>query len=146
MGWSVAVQPAAAGISWCRSDPVVLFTVEDGGLLGSAVLADIFVSAPLPILLNVTGPNQVVVTTPPGVSAVLAISDLGFGRGEVVTFQQSDTLTRTESGFQTEVAVYVPARKDLAVEVNVAPRILGLLWPASAAGRTNQWIVFRTTI
>lgn len=145
LAWMVAVQPAAAGISWCRSDPVVLFTVPNGGLLGSGVLADIFVSAPLPILLNVTGPNEVVVTTPPGVDAALAVNDLGFGRGERVTFQNSSDLAITERGIEIEIAVFVPAKKDLAVEVQFAPRVLGLLWPDTASGRTNEWIVLSTT-
>lgn len=145
LAWTVAVPPAAAGISWCRSDPVVLFTIPNGGLLGSVVLADIFVSAPLSILLSVTGPNEIVVTTPPGVQAVLSISDLGFGRGERVSFKTSSDLAITGDGVEIEIAVLVPATKDLPVEVHFAPRVVGLLWPDTASGRTNQWIVLSTT-
>src|SRR5688572_20747812 len=111
LAWTLAVQPAAAGISWCRSDPVVLFTIPNGGLVGSVVLADVFVSAPLTILGSVTGPNQVVVTTPPAVKALLSINDLGFGRGERVSFKTSSDLAITGDGVEIEISVLVPSTK-----------------------------------
>jgi hypothetical protein len=132
------VAGAAASKGWCRTDPVVLI---DGAI------ADIFVSAPLTAPLQVTGPTEVVVTVPVGVETAVVLTDLGFGRGETVTFKESKRLRRTAEGVQVKVAVRVPARDDaMPVRVEFAPRILGILWPDSAEGTANDWVVLRSTI
>jgi hypothetical protein len=133
----VATMPTVeAARAWCRTDPVVLI----GGQL-----ADVFVMAPPTAPLKVTGPNQVVITVPTGVPAKLVLKDLGFGRGEVVTFKESDRLRVTEDGIELIVKVYVPARDDaMPVRVEFAPRIVGILRPASAEGTANQWITLKT--
>jgi hypothetical protein len=122
---------AAAGRGWCRSDPVVLL---DG------VPADIFSSAPLTALLEVTGPTQIIVTAPQGVAAQLLIAGVGFGRGERVTFAHSPHLQRTATGIEVTVAVFVPARADFAVTIDFSPRLIDVLTPMSAAGQANDWI------
>lgn len=135
------VQGTDAQRAWCKTDPIV---VIDGAT------ADIFVSAPLGSLLQavltVTGPNQIVVTVPQGVNAWLLLSDLGFGRGNVVTFAQSPNLRVTADGIEVRVATYVPATGSFPVRVEFAPRLLGLLSPASAEGTTNTWITLTTTL
>lgn len=126
-------RPAAASKAWCRTDPVIMV---DG------YLSDIFVAGPLTALLTVTGPTQIVVTVPVGVSAWQVLPDLGFGRGTNVTFQESPSLTKTSRGAEVQVAVYVPSSDpEMPVRVEVAPRLLGLLWPVSADGTANEWIV-----
>jgi hypothetical protein len=134
---ALQVQGATAGLGWCRSDPVVTI---DGRL------ADIFVSAPLDAPLKVTGPTKIVVTVPVGVEARLVLADLGFGKGEEVSFAQSRALKKTATGIEVQVAVYVPATDGtMPVKVEFAPGLLGLLRPASAQGTANAWVVLNTT-
>ena len=128
--------PASAGRAWCRSDPVVIIN-------GS--IADVFISSSLLAPLQVTGPTQVVITLPENAS-ILAISDLGFLHGEVVTVKRSSALHVTAQGVEFMIDVYVPAKNTaLPVTVDFAPRILGILWPASASGTSNQWIHLAVT-
>src|SRR3954463_8012586 len=89
-------QPSLAGRGWCRSDPLVLI----GG-----ILVDIFCTAHLTTMLRVTGPTQIVITTPPGVPASLVLGGIGFGRGEKVSFGQSDQLLKVGSVVDVEVEV-----------------------------------------
>ena len=129
---------AAASKSWCRTDPIVLI---DGHV------TDIFVAAPLTAPLLVTGPTQVVVTVPSGVDAWLVLADLGLGRGEEVSFEESDEIRETRQGVEVRVAVYVPATDDaMPVMVEVAPRLLGILWPDRAEGVANEWVVVESLV
>jgi hypothetical protein len=134
----VVSAPASAGFGWCRSDPVVLI---DGHI------ADIFVTGPLTAPLQVTGPNEIVITTPPDVDSYLVLSTLGFGRGEIVRFETSPSLKRTASGVEVKVAVYVPATdSSMPVGVEFAPDVVGVLWPERVEGTANSWVVLRTVI
>jgi hypothetical protein len=136
-----ASRGADAHRAWCRTDPIVII---DGAIV------DIFVSAPLgdlvKAILTVTGPNKIVVTVPQGVKAWLLLSDLGFGRGNTVTFAQSPDLQRTADGVQVKVEVFVPAKGSFPVRVDFAPRILGILAPESAEGVTNSWFSLTTDL
>ena len=134
----LAVPGVGAGRGWCRSDPVVLIDGE---------VADVFVLAPLDAPLKVTGPTEIVITTPVGVEADLVLAGPGFGQGEEVRFAESRRLRRTATGIEVEVKVYVPATDDaMPVLVEFAPRIVGILWPASAEGTANAWVTLRTSI
>lgn len=42
------------------------------------------------------------------------------------------------------IAVRAPARADLPLALEFAPRVLGLLWPETAEGRTNRKVVMET--
>jgi hypothetical protein len=128
-----------AGRTWCRTDPLVII----GG-----VLADVFVSGPLSAPLKVTGPNRIVVTVPKGVPALLVLNDpIGFGRGNNFRFAESRKLRQTDEGIEIKIEVFVPARSDaMPVRVEFAPRILGLLWPESAAGNANAWVKLRSKL
>jgi hypothetical protein len=129
---ALAPRGADAARAWCRTDPIIAI---DGHL------TDVFIDGPLTAPLKVTGPNQIVVTTPLGVPAWLVLSDLGFGRGHVVTFEKSDRLQVTDDGIEVKVRVYVPARDDsMPVRLNFSPRLLGILWPERAEGTANEWI------
>ena len=128
---------AAAIRTWCRTDPVVAIDGE---------LADVFVAAPANAPLLVTGPNRIVVKVPPGVRARLVASDVGFGKGEEVTFEESRKLRVTDDGIEVRVEVYVPATDDdMPVRVEFAPRVVGILSPASAEGTANAWVSLQTT-
>lgn len=81
LAWTVRSATAIRG--WCRSDPLILI---DGHL------ADIVCDAPLEALFKVNGPTQIVVTVPHGVQANLVLAGPGFGRGEQVSFANSDLL------------------------------------------------------
>lgn len=130
---AVTTSGAFAGRLWCPTDPVVIINGN---------VADVFVSSTVLASLSVTGPTQVVITVPDGVST-LGIPDLGFLRGEVLTFKHSSDLQVTPDGIQMQIAVYVPAGASLPVKVDFAPRILGILWPSSAIGTSNQWITLK---
>ncbi len=94
-----------------------------------------------------TGPTQIVVTTPRDVHAVLILSTLGFGRGEVVAFEQSPSLKISAEGIDLRIQVFVPATDDaMPVLVEFAPRILGILAPVTAEGTANDWISFRVVL
>ena len=129
--------PASAGRAWCRTDPIMIINGN---------IADLFISSSLLAPFQVTGPTQVVVTLPQGVS-ILAIPDLGFLHGEKITVKHSDDLQVTQKGIELMFDVYVPAKSTaLPVTVDFAPRILGILWPTSASGTSNQWIHLAVTL
>jgi hypothetical protein len=132
LGFLARVPTAEAGKGWCRSDPVVII---DGQI------ADVFVGSTLDALITTTGPIRIVVTVPPGTSTTYVISDLGFGHGYDFSFAESPDLVATDDGVPVNVDVYVPATKDsLPVSVFFAPRLLGILRPASADGYANSWV------
>jgi hypothetical protein len=116
---------------WCRSDP---FIVIEG------VVVDIFCTAPLDAPLYVTGPTEIVVSVPVGVSAALVVAGVGFGRGEVVHFKEANRLKKSAEGLQVEVEVYVPASSEFPIGVEFARNLVGILDPVLAEGITNEWI------
>ena len=130
--------PAGASRQWCRTDPVV---AVDGAV------ADVFVSGPLEAPLLVTGPTLVVVPVPAGVDARLVASDLGFGRGVAVSFAEARWLKARDGRAEVQVEVLVPASDAaMPVLVEVAPRVVGVLRPASAEGVANRWVTVRTAV
>ncbi len=132
----LAVPSASAGFrGWCRTDPLISLDGE---------LANIFVSAPFKMLVKNSGPVDYVVTVPEGVKAHLILLGVGFGRGERCRFQTSRKLKKTEEGIEVRIEVKVPARADLPLALEFAPRVLGLLWPETAEGRTNRKVVMET--
>jgi hypothetical protein len=132
---SLTPHGTSASVGWCRSDPVVMFETD---------LADIFVAAPPAVLLKVTGPTEIVVTIPEGVSASVVTYGQGFGRGESITIVSSPDLQKTTSGIQVRIDVLVPATENLPIRVEFAPRVVGILSPASANGFANTWVSLST--
>jgi hypothetical protein len=130
-------QLAHAVRGWCRSDPLI--AVED-------VLVDIFCLAPPTTPLHVTGPTEIVVSVPVGVRTALIVAGVGFGRGERVRFKEERRLKQSAAGLQVKVEVYVPADRKLPIEVEFAPRIVGILNPDRAEGVTNNWITLATRL
>jgi hypothetical protein len=122
---------AEASRGWCRSDP---FIAIEGAVV------DIFCTAPLEAPWYVTGPTEIVVSVPVGVSAALVVAGVGFGRGEVVHFEEKSRLKQLADGIELEVGVYVPANRELPIGVEFARNLVGILTPTTAEGVTNQWI------
>jgi hypothetical protein len=134
-GIAGTTRSAEAARGWCRTDPLILIDGE---------LADIFCTAPLSMLLNATGPTEYVVTLPRGVEGKLLLAGPGFLKGETLEFKHSAKLEKTKSGIEIRVAVRVPAKEDLPIGVEFAPRILGILNPDRAEGFANSWVSLRT--
>ena len=133
-----ATAPGAAALRhWCRTDPVVTIRGD---------VADVFVSGPLDAPVLVTGPNRIVIRVPTGVDATLIASTLGFGKGEEVSFEHVRSLKATDRGTEVVVKVYVPAVNAMPVLVEFAPRIVGILAPASVEGTANTWVTLRTVL
>ncbi len=127
---------ASATIGWCRTDPAI-------SINGQTV--NIFVASTEEIFQQATGPTQVTVSVPVGVSAVLLWTDPGFGYGETVTIVESSRLRVTASGAQIMVSASVPATGSLPVLVEVVPANVGVV-TASAQGRTNAQVRLSTTV
>jgi hypothetical protein len=121
----------AASRGWCRSDPFIAI---------EGVVIDIFCTAPLEAPWYVTGPTEIVVSVPVGVSAALVVAGVGFGHGEVVRFEEKSRLKQLADGLELEVGVYVPANRELPIGVELARNLVGILTPTTAEGLTNQWI------
>jgi hypothetical protein len=130
-------QVARASRGWCRSDPLILI---------EGVVVDIFCTAPPAVLLQASGPTEIVVSLPVGVKPTLVLAGVGFGRGENVRFEETERLQRSDTAIPLEVAVYVPARKSLAIGVEFARNLVGILEPVRAEGATNQWITLATQL
>jgi hypothetical protein len=138
VGTMLSGPTAEAGKGWCRVDPVVII---DGQI------ADIFVGSTLSALTSTTGPISIVVTVPEETSTTHVISDLGFLRGYDFQFATSPDLQKNADGIPVQIGVYVPASTDqLPVTVYFAPRLLGILAPASADGHANSWVTLTSGI
>ena len=134
--FAVFAPNASAGISWCRVDPGV-------SINGQTV--SIFIASTEEIFEQATGPTDVVVSVPVGVSTELLWTDAGFGYGETVTFVESSRLRATSSGVQIMVSAYVPATESLPVLVEIVPADAGVV-TASAQGATNAQVRVSTTV
>ena len=134
----VAAPTASAARYWCRSDPLLHI---DGRLV------DVFVSVPPEVLLQVSGPTQVVVTLPEHVDAGVVLAGVGFGWGEQVSIAHSKRLRVKASGVEVWVDVLVPASGVSAqLLVEFAPHIVGLLSPTQRFGQTDQWTRLETIL
>jgi hypothetical protein len=145
LGGGALVAVAAAGRprgtdaarTWCRTDPVVKI---DGKV------ADIWLSSYRELHGSASGPAEIVVSVPVGVSTELLASDLGFGRhGYRVSFTQSGSLKKLPTRCQVQVSVYVPSTDgSLPLQVDFLPRSSGLT-AASASGSVNKWVKLATS-
>ena len=125
--------PASAGISWCRTDPVI-------DVNGRRV--HIYVLGESPTILDQTlgakGPTDVTVYAPPGTTAQLTAMDSGFnGYGYKVQLQKDDKLKVNPDGtIQLKVVVKVPAWTSVPIMVEADPYAEGLT-TTSVTGATN---------
>jgi hypothetical protein len=96
----LSASPASAGWMWCAKDPVVRL---DG------VTVQILVAVPQELQSSVTGPIQVVVSVPSGVSTQLISTDSGFNNfGETVRFVTDPSLPHVGNLFMFQVRVTLP--------------------------------------
>jgi hypothetical protein len=96
----LSVSPANAGWMWCAKDPVVR-------LDGTSV--QILVAVPQELQTAVTGPIQVVISVPAGVSTELVSTDAGFNDfGETVRFVTDPNLPKIGNLFIAQVRVTLP--------------------------------------
>ena len=59
---------------------------------------------------------------------------------------QSPRLWVTQDWIQVSIKAFVPANDDeMPVDVEFAPRVVGLLAPDRAQGLANDWIVLKNT-
>jgi hypothetical protein len=92
--------PAMADRRWCAVDPIV-------ELNGNVV--QILVAVPTGLEGAVTGPIDVAINTPTGVSQELIFTDSGFnGYGETVTFGALNTVVSADGSFETQIHVSLP--------------------------------------
>ncbi len=135
---ALAAPSVSAGIGYCKADPVVAVDSQ---------LADIFIGVLFDDLGKVNGPTEIVVSTPVGVDAQLAIATAGFGYGEIVSFAESPSLQVTLEGIEVRIKVRVPASTDaMPVLVEFAPDVVGVLQPSKAEGNANHWISLRAIL
>lgn len=132
-------QSAAAGISWCKTDP----KIDVGGHV-----AHIYIYSPNDILDSAVGPNEVVVAVPPGYAptAQVLYMDNGFGFGHRVSFVESGDLKADRRGIQILVSILVPSSANsTSVKAELAGAD-GTTVIASKNGLVNNVIKVRGTI
>lgn len=95
----VFVRPVGAGVTWCKTDPVVML---DG------VIVDISSAIPLEYVPLVNGPVVYEVQTPKETSRQLILNDLGYnGHGSIVKFTNGNGVVR-DSNIPVRVTVHIP--------------------------------------
>jgi hypothetical protein len=110
--------PAGAGLQWCPRDPIV-------SLSGQTI--QIWVAIPEDDQAAVTGPIEVQITTPRGVSQEVLFTDEGFnGFGETVEFRERGRLRDDEMNVGLRVRVPYDPRM---VEGRDLPVLLTVILP-----------------
>lgn len=101
----VVALPAAAGRQWCAKDPIVALNGHE---------VQILVAVPDEMQDAVTGPVNVIVKTPAGVTRELIFTDSGFnGFGETVTFGTRVGAVAADGSFEAQIRVSIPV--DLSI-------------------------------
>lgn len=111
----VLVMPAAAGISWCRADPIVRL---------EGVRVQILIDIPIEYEKLVTGPTHVEIDTSRSINRRLLATDSGFnGWGETVEFGDLGRSFRKERYFWARIRVHIPINTTdtIPVRVHVIP-------------------------
>lgn len=96
----IFASPASAGWQWCAKDPVVRL---------NGTQTQIVVAIPVELQTAVTGPIQVDIAVPAGVSRELISTDAGYnGYGESVRFTTDSSLPSAGGTFVIRVRASVP--------------------------------------
>ena len=136
---ALSLRDAAAGRTWCRTDPLLSI----GG-----VRANVYVSGLLDVRYDTSGPIGLVVRVPTGVLGEVLATDSGFGHGYEITFEERAKLRESSERIELEVAVYVPATesgKDQPILVEFVPED-AVEDAEKKAKRTNEWITIKTQL
>lgn len=130
-------EDALAGITWCRTDPVVTLNGKK---------FHIYVLSTKEMFTSRTGPTEIIVKYPQGVNATgsLLPNDNGFGLGYNLNLQSTSGLTYTSSSFQVRIAVRVGANNSalpVRMEANRASdgKLVG-----TAQAYANNWFESNT--
>lgn len=92
--------PASAGLSWCKTDPIVTIS-------GTAV--QILVSLPQEYTQYVDGAIKVNLTTTKGVDRRVIITDSGYnGNGETVNWSEDNSLSNFFGALPVGITVRIP--------------------------------------
>ena len=112
-------QQVHAGITWCKSDPVVRL---------NGTLVDVQIAIPLEYQLLVNGPTRFEIQTPGSVTRALYLSDPGLNlQGIQVDFVTNQALKVNGKQFQTRIKVTVPIDKTRLPVGAVVPAELTVL-------------------
>lgn len=110
--------PVGAGLQWCPRDPIIALNGQE---------VQIWVSIPEGDQDAVTGPIDVDVMTPAGVTRDVLFTDEGFnGYGEVVSFHERGKLRGDEMDVQLRVRV--PYDRRMVEDANL-PVLLTVILP-----------------
>jgi hypothetical protein len=123
-------EEAAAGITWCRADPV---------LTVNGKTYHIYACGPQELLTASTGPIRLKVTVGGNVRVRLSDPDQGFGDGWSFSLSVTSGL-KTLPGpyYELKASVYVPAAGDYPIRVETQDMQTGA-W-SFADGRTNSTV------
>jgi hypothetical protein len=112
------VAPASAGMTWCKSDPVVT--------LNNAIV-DVSVAIPLEYVPLVNGPVQYEIQTPVFTKRQVILNDVGYnGHGSKVIFKDGSG-TVQDGQIPTTVRVYIPIDKQRLAPGEVVPAELTVI-------------------
>ena len=95
-----SARSAEAGISWCRTDPLITVNGKTG---------HVYVESTAEMWTSRSGPIQVTVVAPVGSEASAVPLDHGFGLGYTILFREDAGLKRLGSFSEVRVEVVAPA-------------------------------------
>lgn len=135
--------PAMAGRQWCKLDPTFRFI--DTSDSARSVVADVLVATEDGVTVVSTGPIELAITLPVGITAELVSQDAGLGDGYAISIVDGSQLPRPRRRLTVVVAVRVPATNRQRIRLEFVPN--GVIEDADAAeGWTNEWINVRTRL
>ena len=131
IGGLLVPKSAEAGISWCRTDPLITVNGKTGHVYVDST-ADMYTSR--------SGPVEIEVQVPAGAIATAVPLDNAFGLGYTISFREARDLAWRGSYTEVRVAAFAPAADDsLPVRVyfhsDVNPN-----WDSTKTSVANQWI------
>ena len=130
-GGPLIPRSAAAGISWCRTDPLITVNGATG---------HVFVESVKEMFQQTTGPIKINIVVPTDAEASAEPLDNGFGRGYRITFSHDKDLKYRGPYTDVRISARVPSRRgDLPVRVyfhsDTKPQ-----FDTVAYGMANEWI------
>lgn len=121
----VLTMPVTAGVTWCRSDPIVRFNGTD---------VQVLVGVPLEYVPYVNGPVEVKFLVPRDVTREVIFIDAGFnGHGEKVWIDDSSGKVASDGSFDVTIVVKVPIDSTLLPKTKVPVEMTAYPAPGAAA-------------
>lgn len=136
-GATLLPRPAAAGVGWCRVDPHLAIGGRE---------TNIFVERIEGEPITTTGPIQLIVTVPVGVSTAVLAADDGFGYGYDISFEESNSLNASANRIYIELAAFVPG-PDKKMQVRLVSDPLDPAYtPQTRRSTTNMWMYLNSQV